>query len=500
VGYLMDRFRAKGPGLVLVHGGGNVFERRLAPNEMILVKPTALLFKDSSVAMQLHSERVVVLNQSLGGLQRYLWLRLFGPGRVVIQSAFDFIEDRESVSSCSPMTERQLWAFGDTRRWNWAEGGETRGPVRTDQLQGLIDVGRLSQDVPVWTDGMKSWIAASLVGKGLRRPIRSWAGPTPTGARVAKTANCFAVSLILAVFVSVFAAAFFVPFFEGRAQNRRAAATAKASQAACDHGDLAACFALSTQYWWGRGIPKDQAKALALRERACGGNHVPACLALGDAYRASDGIVPKDPAKAALAYARACDLRDTTGCLSAANVYRNGEALANPARMAEYQAQACEAGDSNSCATAGYALMEGEGGVPKDERRAFALFRRGCDAHEPWACGNLGYMLEGGKGVRADPAAARRVYQETCDRKDAYSCTNLAVLLEAGEGGGKDPSKAETLLQWACGANFPRGCYELGLIYRDGLLGVKDPAKAAPFLAKACDAKYQKACEATGRH
>ena len=38
------------------YGAGNVFIRPLQPGETILVKPTALLYKDSSVAMQLHIE------------------------------------------------------------------------------------------------------------------------------------------------------------------------------------------------------------------------------------------------------------------------------------------------------------------------------------------------------------------------------------------------------------------------------------------------------------
>jgi uncharacterized protein (AIM24 family) len=57
LGMFMDRFSSpKLPGLVLLHGAGNIFVRKLAPNESILVKPTALLFKDSSVQMQLHFE------------------------------------------------------------------------------------------------------------------------------------------------------------------------------------------------------------------------------------------------------------------------------------------------------------------------------------------------------------------------------------------------------------------------------------------------------------
>ncbi len=57
VGMFMDRFSApQAPGLLLLHASGNVFVRELAPGQTILVKPTALIFKDPSVQMQLHFE------------------------------------------------------------------------------------------------------------------------------------------------------------------------------------------------------------------------------------------------------------------------------------------------------------------------------------------------------------------------------------------------------------------------------------------------------------
>jgi uncharacterized protein (AIM24 family) len=58
LGVFLDRFSAvEKPGLLLLHGGGNMFVRQLSSGEAILVKPTSLLFKDTSVTMQLHFER-----------------------------------------------------------------------------------------------------------------------------------------------------------------------------------------------------------------------------------------------------------------------------------------------------------------------------------------------------------------------------------------------------------------------------------------------------------
>lgn len=95
IGMFMDRFSAPHqPGLLLLHAAGNVFIRHLAPHETILVKPTALLFKEPTVQMQLHIEQPGGTWRSWASWgERYLWLRLYGPGRVAVQSAFEPVED-----------------------------------------------------------------------------------------------------------------------------------------------------------------------------------------------------------------------------------------------------------------------------------------------------------------------------------------------------------------------------------------------------------------------
>ncbi|HTV10934.1 MAG TPA: AIM24 family protein [Acidimicrobiales bacterium] len=52
-GMYMDRFMAQAaPGLLVLHGYGNVFQRSLAEGETILIEPGAFLYKDSTVAME----------------------------------------------------------------------------------------------------------------------------------------------------------------------------------------------------------------------------------------------------------------------------------------------------------------------------------------------------------------------------------------------------------------------------------------------------------------
>jgi len=111
MGQFLDRFTApRAPGLVLLHAKGNAFVRRLGPGETILIKPTALLYKDLSVSMHLHFEHPAGAYRSWRSWgNRYLWLRCIGPGRVAVESAFVPVEDPGlDLMGSSPAT-RQQW-------------------------------------------------------------------------------------------------------------------------------------------------------------------------------------------------------------------------------------------------------------------------------------------------------------------------------------------------------------------------------------------------------
>lgn len=90
IGTFLDWFTApQQPGLLLIHAHGSSFLRELAPGETLLVKPSAFLYKDSSVRAQMHVERPRSSGRSVWTWgERYLWLTLRGPGRVAVQSAY----------------------------------------------------------------------------------------------------------------------------------------------------------------------------------------------------------------------------------------------------------------------------------------------------------------------------------------------------------------------------------------------------------------------------
>ncbi|WP_432824682.1 AIM24 family protein [Dactylosporangium sp. CA-092794] len=84
-GMYLDRFvTTAAPGLLVLHGYGNVFERWLRPGEKILVEPGGFLYKDASVNMQ-----AVQMPVKTGLMRRGMYLaEMTGPGRVGIQSMY----------------------------------------------------------------------------------------------------------------------------------------------------------------------------------------------------------------------------------------------------------------------------------------------------------------------------------------------------------------------------------------------------------------------------
>jgi uncharacterized protein (AIM24 family) len=102
VGRFMDRFTAvERHGLLLLHGRGNVFVRRLDGQQTLYVKPPSLIFKEPGVTMSICIEHPGNFNQ--WWQRRYIWLRLSGTGRVAIQSEFKHWQDPAwPVSSFSP--------------------------------------------------------------------------------------------------------------------------------------------------------------------------------------------------------------------------------------------------------------------------------------------------------------------------------------------------------------------------------------------------------------
>jgi uncharacterized protein (AIM24 family) len=170
VGFYMDRFTAQAhPGLVLAHGAGNVFLRHLGEDDTLLIHPSSLLFKDSTVDMHLHQE--FPAGAGISGFNSYLWLRVYGPGRVAVRSAYG-PADPDPTAWASYVTVRRM---ASSTSWYFLRDGRQEGPTSLAYIQGRVMVGRLPADTQLWSDGLSGWVPAKDIGLcqkcGVEQPL-----------------------------------------------------------------------------------------------------------------------------------------------------------------------------------------------------------------------------------------------------------------------------------------------------------------------------------------
>jgi uncharacterized protein (AIM24 family) len=84
-GMYLDRFITQAePGMLMLHGNGDVLQRTLGAGETILIEAGKFLYKDSSVKL----DTVPVPGVKTGWFSKLFMAQLTGPGRVGIQSMY----------------------------------------------------------------------------------------------------------------------------------------------------------------------------------------------------------------------------------------------------------------------------------------------------------------------------------------------------------------------------------------------------------------------------
>ena len=113
MGQFGDIFTARDrPGLLLLHSPGNTFIRDLQRGESLLIQPSALLYRDASVRVNLHLEYPRNMGFAFWHSRwsyRTVLVRLHGPGRVAVQSVYQPPEDTEIITGHSYDTTTRHW-------------------------------------------------------------------------------------------------------------------------------------------------------------------------------------------------------------------------------------------------------------------------------------------------------------------------------------------------------------------------------------------------------
>ena len=157
------------------------------------------------------------------------------------------------------------------------------------------------------------------------------------------------------------------------AANRQLAEAMKTWRLAADKGSTSAMVELGVIYATGAGVPKDDAQARALFERAASAGNPRGVANLG--ALAGSGGAPADPAKARALLAKASDT--------------------NP--EAQFQL--------------GLLMMDGTGG-PQDEPGARTLFEKAAAQGHTGAMVQAGYFAQSGRGGPKDAGVAKSYFEK----------------------------------------------------------------------------------------
>lgn len=321
-----------------------------------------------------------------------------------------------------------------------------------------------------------------------------------------------------------------------------AASDSRACSTQCGKGDAGSCYHLGIHYLTGKDLPRDDARAAELFEKACGEGVAQACYArgkqqmrdllsakvpvdaaarakvrefadkacaLGDGWacfsvadwylrEGPQAVLPRDSTRAVALLRRGCDLGYGPSCSALGNMLVEGKLAAKDVAVAVGVLQrACDAGQPEDCVELGNILRTGQG-APKDGVKAIVAYTRGCSLGDMRACNAAGSVYAAGDGVPRDVAKAYALFEKGCPEKGfgAEACLSLATMYEKGTGIPKDMERAAALYEKVCGSG---GCLRAAEIYQRGD-GVKaDPERAFSLYEQACvQWGEKKACDAFG--
>ncbi|HUH02000.1 MAG TPA: c-type cytochrome domain-containing protein [Kofleriaceae bacterium] len=232
----------------------------------------------------------------------------------------------------------------------------------------------------------------------------------------------------------------------------------------------------------GRGRPMAEVRAHERLELRCEGGTGPECYRLADRFLHGHGV-PANLTTASRLYERACEAGVAAGCTAVGLLAsRTGDRRA----VAMFR-RGCAGDHLRGCEQLGVAL----GSRGPEARTAFA---RGCAAGRAESCTRLGDVHYRGAGVRRDLAEALANYQRGCDRGAARACAHAGFMLERGLGVRAEPFHAAAYTARACELGRVSSCSRAGDLAADGRAVRRDHRLAARYRQRACEGGDAPAC------
>ena len=238
------------------------------------------------------------------------------------------------------------------------------------------------------------------------------------------------------------------------------ARAAKLYEKDCANGNVDACYEVGRAYDDGRGVAKDQTRAVTAYTAACDKHHAGACNNLGVIFELAEAPMKPNLSGARDAYKRGCDYGSATACANLGELYENAKGVAEDVQLAKrlYE-KGCNAKSGRACVDLGLLLESGRVGEPS--RTTYALYEKACEWGDSAGCTDYGVTLDNGEGIAEDPARAATFYQKGCDAGDAHGCALLGSMYEKGRGVVAAPQRARELYKRACDKDDAYGCEHL---------------------------------------
>lgn len=179
-------------------------------------------------------------------------------------------------------------------------------------------------------------------------------------------------------------------------------------------------------------------------------------------------------------------------CLSEDSTYHD---LHNPQRAVELYRRAAKHGEGSAFFKLGNLYFDGEF-LPKDDKKAFENWKKGCELKNDDATSNLAYCYIYGVGCEKDEEKGIEFYKLAVKYGSGFSANNLyECYLKGAYGVEQDIDLAKEFLLKAAELEDPNGCYRLGLQYYLGKEPFsKNESQAFVYMKKAADKGHVDAC------
>jgi len=242
-------------------------------------------------------------------------------------------------------------------------------------------------------------------------------------------------------------------------------------------------------YEEGRGVDKDEARAVEWLIKAGENGHQDAQILLGFYFEKGRGVKP-DLAKALTWYRRANRQKNEFATKGIARIERDHPEIAQEIVEAEARQQARR---DQALRLGLEALASG------DHTAAFEHWKPLAEEGDARAQAQLGRLYAEGLGTAKDAGKALTWYRKAAERGEAVAEDGLGVLYMTGDGVAEDPEQAMQWFRRAAAQGLSRAELHIGAAFERGQGVARNPVEAAKWYRRAAEQGLKEAKDSLAR-